>query len=107
MAKETFFHRETNELLELLDQAARTSGKSRGQTFEDFLELVVCSLSGGQMEDQYLKVAQRYGEGESGKRGIDVLARSFGTLVRIMEETRADILGDLYQGAITRGENGQ
>jgi hypothetical protein len=107
MSKEAFLHRRSTELLELLDQAARASGKRRGQSFEDFLELVVCSLSGGKMEEQYLKVARRYGEGEPGKRGIDLLARTFGALVTIMEETRADILGDLYQGAITRGENGQ
>src|SRR5439155_11908640 len=45
--------------------------------------------------------------GEEGKRGIDHLARMFGDLVRIMEETRSDVLGDLFQGAITYGENGQ
>ena len=31
----------------------------------------------------------------------------FGRLVDVMETTRADILGDLFQGAITYGEAGQ
>jgi hypothetical protein len=30
-----------------------------------------------------------------------------GKLVTLMEETREDILGDIFQGAITRGQNGQ
>jgi hypothetical protein len=90
LAKEQFFHRETQGLLDLLDTAARQAGKSRGQTFEDFLELVVCTLSGGTMEPAYLAVAKRYADGEKGKRGIDTLARAFGHLVQIMEETKAE-----------------
>jgi hypothetical protein len=54
--------------------------------------LPVCTLSGGQVEEAYLKVAQRHGPGEQGKRGIDRLAEAFGALVGAMEETRADIL---------------
>lgn len=91
----------------MLDTAASYSGRSRGQTFEDFLEIVVCTLSGGQMEEQYLKVVERYAAGQKGKRGIDILAQMFGELVNVMEETRADILGDLFMGAITFGERGQ
>lgn len=83
------------------------SGKSRGQAFEDFLVLTVCALSGGRMEEQYLAIAGRYTAGEPGKRGIDLLASTFGKLVSLIEETRADILGDLFMGAITFGENGQ
>ncbi len=107
IAKEHFFCRESKELLDLIDQAARKGRNSRGQAFSDFLEIVVCTLSGGEMEEQYLSVVKRYAEGEPGKRGIDMLAQCFARLVQAMEETRADILGDLFQGGITYGENGQ
>jgi hypothetical protein len=56
----------------------------------------VCALSGGEMEERYLSAVQRYAAGEKGQRGITAL---FGNLVRIMGETRANILGDLFQGA--------
>jgi hypothetical protein len=59
------------------------------------------------MEEQYLQIAKRYSEGEKGKRGIDRLADAFGLLVQLMEETRADILGHVFMGGITYGENGQ
>ena len=62
------------------------------------------------MEDQYLAVVERHKHGKPGKRGCDSIARAFGTLVQGMEQTQGemiDILGDLFQGAITYGEAGQ
>lgn len=59
------------------------------------------------MEDEYLQTIERHKEGEKGRRGVDKLAEMFGKLVAITEETRADILGDLFQGSITYGERGQ
>lgn len=107
MAKEQFFHPESATLLKTLDEAADRSGLSRGRVFEDFLQLVVCSISGGRMENQYLDAVKRHTRGEKGRRGCDLLARMFGELVEAMEQTRSDVLGDLFQGAITHGENGQ
>ena len=110
MAKEQFFHLESAELLKTLDEAAHRSGLSRGQAFDDFLNMVVCSLSGGRMEEQYLEVVKRHSRGKPGKRGCDSLAELFGRTVSAMEETRdemKDILGDLFQGSITYGEAGQ
>jgi hypothetical protein len=110
LARESFSYPATAKLLELLDDAARRSGVSRGQAFEDFLHMAVCALSGGQMEDQYLEVVKQHAAGEQGSRGCDMLAELFGTLVAQMEETRGemkDVLGDLFQGAITYGEAGQ
>jgi type I restriction-modification system DNA methylase subunit len=106
VGKEQFAHRETQELLKMLDQVAGKVG-SRGQVFEDFLTMTVCALAGGTMEDEYLATIHKYCDGEKGKRPVDRLAEAFGALVKIMEETRADILGDLFQGAITYGERGQ
>ncbi len=47
MAKESFTYPETGKLLVLLDETAQRSGVSRGQAFEDFLEMSICALSGG------------------------------------------------------------
>jgi hypothetical protein len=108
--KETFFYSETGQLLKLLDEAARRSSVSRGQAFEDFLHMVVCALSGGRLEEQYLAVVKKHSGGPPQKRGCDALAQMFGTMIEAMEETRdnmRDILGDLFQGAITYGEAGQ
>ena len=110
MAKEHFFHPESAGLLATLDEAAHRSGIGRGQAFDDFLHMVVCSLSGQRMEEQYLEVVKRHSRGKPGKRGCDALSELFGRAVAAMEETRdemKDILGDLFQGAITYGEAGQ
>ena len=110
MAKEQFLHPETAELLKTLDEAAHRSGVSRGQAFEDFLHMAVCALSGGRMEDQYLAVVKKHTEGKPGRRGADSLAVLYGQAVAAMEQTHGeiiDVLGDLFQGAITYGEHGQ
>jgi hypothetical protein len=110
MVRESFTYPSTGKLLDLLDEAARRSGVSRGHAFEDFLHMSLCALSGGAMEDQYLAVVEKYATGEKGSRGCDSLAHMFGELVAQMEDTRGemrDVLGDLFQGAITYGEAGQ
>ena len=110
MAKEQFFYRENEKHLQLLDEAARQSGVSRGQAFEDLLEMSVCALSGGVMEEQYLAVVKKHSDGKKGKRGVDTLAELFGRLVNSMEDTQNDIkdvLGDLFVGSISYGEGGQ
>jgi len=108
MAKEQFLYTGTDRLYKLIDEAGHRAGVSRGQAFEDFLTCGVCALSNSRMEDEYLAVvAKGYGEGKNGRRGIDSLARAFATLVDLMEQTRKDILGDLFQGGITYGEAGQ
>jgi len=108
MPREQFLYDGTQRLCDLLDEAGRRAGVSRGQVFEDFLACTVAALSNRQMEDEYLAVVRKgYGEGERGRRGIDTLTQAFGTLVELMEETRRDVLGDLFQGGITYGEAGQ
>jgi len=59
------------------------------------------------MEEEYLQTIERHKPGANGKRGVDKLAEMFATLVATMEQTRLDILGDLFQGGITYGESGQ
>ena len=110
MAREQFFYPETSDLLRILDDAARRAGVSRGKCFEDFLHLATCSLSGGQMEEQYLQVVPQYSEGPRGRRAIDSICELLGRAIAAMEDTRKevkDVLGDLYAGGITYGEAGQ
>lgn len=107
MAREQFAYGSTKDLLATLDEAARRSGVSRGQAFEDFLHMTVCALSGGEMEGEYLQVVEKHSNGKRGRRGCDKLSELFGRVIAVMEETRQDVLGDLFQGAITYGEAGQ
>lgn len=107
MVRESFLYPSTKPVFDLVDEAARRSGVSRGQAFEDFLHMSLCSLSGGQMEEEYLATVRKHTDGKPGKRGCDSIAHAFAEMVQAMEETRQDILGDLFQGGITYGEAGQ
>lgn len=104
--KEHFTHKESKQVVDMLDRLALKHG-GRSRVFDDFLTVSVCALAGGTMEEEYLAVARRYSDGEKGKRGIDHLAALFANVVKVMDETRADILGDVFQGAITYGDHGQ
>lgn len=59
------------------------------------------------MEDEYLSIVPRYSEGAKGNRAIDAIPEAFGALIEAMEITKKDILGDIFEGGITFGENGQ
>jgi len=108
LAKEYFFHAASKGIVDIFDQASRQTGLSRGQVFEDFLTFTRCSLAGQTMEDEYLAtVAKGYDKGDQGNRGIDTIVKAFGELVLAMDETKGDILGDIFTGAITYGEHGQ
>jgi hypothetical protein len=75
--------------------------------FDDLLTIAVCALAGGTREEEYLQTVKPYIEGDVGNRAIDRLVAVFGQIVIIMDETRSDVLGDIFQGAITRGQNQQ
>lgn len=110
MTKESFAYPETSRLFELLEEVAHRSAVSRGQAFEDFLHMTVCTLSGGEMEEAYLETVKKHTTGKKGNRGCDLIARMFGELIAQSEATRddmKDLLGDLHQGAISYGERGQ
>lgn len=104
--KEVFFHPESAEIVKALDEIARRhSGRER--VFDDFLTMTVCALAGGTREEEYLATVQPYCAGEKAMREADRIAALFARLVEVMDETRMDILGDVFQAAITRGQNGQ
>jgi SAM-dependent methyltransferase len=107
MAKEHFFYAETPKLFKKLEALSRRSGVSRGQAFEDWLTAMVCALAAETKEEEYLAMVERHKQGKTGERGIDLISEMFGELVYAMSETDADLLGDLFEGAITYGENGQ
>jgi len=110
LPRESFRYPETRDLFKLLEETARRSAVSRAQAFEDFLLMSVCALSGGQMEKQYMQTVAKHTEGKKGKRGCDSIAQMFGEMVNMMEDSRGemkDVLGDLFEGAITYGEAGQ
>lgn len=107
MATEHFFHVETPALLKKLDELARRSHMSRGQAFEDWLTAMVCALAAETKEAEYLAMVERHKEGKQGKRGVDLIGEMFAELLLAMEKNGGDVLGDLFEGAITYGENGQ
>jgi len=107
MAKERFFHPQTPKLLKKLEELSRRSGVSRGQAFEDWLTAMVCALAAETKEDEYLAMVERHTRGQSGQRGIDLISQMFAELVCMMDDSDGDILGDLFESAITHGENGQ
>ncbi|MFV0443926.1 MAG: N-6 DNA methylase, partial [Planctomycetaceae bacterium] len=107
MPKESFQHPESQQLFQLVEEVSQRAGVSRGQAFEDFLHCTVCALGHPLMEPEYLQTVERHKEGTKGRRSVDTIAQAFATLVDIMDRTGADILGDVFQGAITYGERGQ
>jgi len=108
MGKESFTLDASKKLVELFDEAARNTGHGRGRVFSDFLTVARCALAGQTMEDEYHETIQKgYAAGEPGSRGIDTLKAAFHLMIGAMEDTGQDVLGDVFQGAITYGENGQ
>jgi hypothetical protein len=107
LAKEQFFYSATKPLFNKLEQLSQRSGVSRGQAFEDFLTAVVCALAAETKEDEYLAMIDRHKRGEIGRRGADLMPQMFAELVDAMSRENVDVLGDLFQGAVTYGEAGQ
>jgi len=105
MAKEHFFHSATQPLFKKLEQLAQRSGVSRGQAFEDWLIAMTAALAAETMEDEYMSMIERHKKGKKGQRGADLMAEMFGSLIEAMSREESDILGDLFQGAVSYGEN--
>ncbi len=59
------------------------------------------------MEEEYFEAIARHKEGAVGRRGVDMICKMFATMVDAMTRTDEDLLGDLFEGAITYGERGQ
>ena len=73
--------------------------------FEDFLEMVVCSLSLEAKEDRYLEIVRKYE-----KPDAYLMAEAFGALVLEMDNEGKglkDCFGDFYMEYLSHGHNGQ
>ena len=73
--------------------------------FDDFLEMVICSLSLGAKEDRYLEIVRNYE-----KPDAYLMAEAFGSLVIEMDnngEGLKDGFGDFYMEYLSYGRNGQ
>src|SRR4051812_47367636 len=53
LSKEHFQYPGSKKLLDLIEDAGHKGMASRGSAFSDFLEIVICTLSGQQMEEAY------------------------------------------------------
>jgi hypothetical protein len=111
MPKEQYQHPGSKDLMGLVEKAGQRAGLARGQAFEDFLTVSTCALGTGLMEGEYLATVRKgYDRGTQPNRGIDLFTKAFAELVHAMQDTRErcmDILGDLFVGGISYGENGQ
>jgi len=86
-----------------MQQLARRNSIST--IFSDFLEMTVCALSLGAMEDRYLEIVRRYDKPEA-----YLMAEAFGALVIEMDdrgEGLRDVFGDFFMEHISHGHNGQ
>ena len=78
---------------------------SIGNVFTDFLEMSVCALTLGAMEDRYLEIVRGYDKPEA-----YLMAEAFAALVMEMDnrgEGLKDVFGDFFMEHISHGHNGQ
>jgi len=73
--------------------------------FDDFLEMVICSLSLGAKEARYHEIVRNYEKSDA-----YLMAEAFGALVKEMDnkgEGLKDGFGDFYMEYLSHGQNGQ
>lgn len=86
---------------EYLESISRTHDRSR--VFDDFLTIVVCTLSMRQKEELYRETVRKYTREE-----VDLFVKAFAALVLWMEaHPLEDAFGDYFQQYISRGHNAQ
>jgi hypothetical protein len=79
--------------------------KSEETVFTDYLDMVICALSGGNYEEEYLAIVKRYKRDE-----IDMFCELMAEMLIIMDNGGAglvDCLGEFYQIHLSRGKHGQ
>jgi len=92
-----------NSFESIMEKLARRYGVST--VFSDFLTLVICAFSHGQMEKQYLETIKRYNKPEA----YD-FSEALASLVIEMTgdgSGMVDVLGKFYEENISHGHNGQ
>ncbi|MGP8215549.1 MAG: N-6 DNA methylase [Bacteroidia bacterium] len=79
--------------------------KSEDEVFTDFLDMVICALSAGKYEEEYLSIVKRYKLDE-----VNYFCELFAELIIIMDNDGSglnDCLGEFFQSHISRGKHGQ
>lgn len=100
MAKPTFTEPESKKIWKLVEHASQSSHHDPVRTFRDFLTICRCALSFQRAEDEYLQTIEPY----KAKNRLESLCKAFQIVV---ETPGKDLLGDVFQGGVTFGENGQ
>mgnify|MGYP000331748279 FL=1 len=86
---------------EYLETLSRTHDRSG--VFNDFLTVVVCTLSMQRKEEEYLATIRKYAREE-----VELFAKAFAALVEWMERhPLEDAFGDYFQQYISQGHNAQ
>ncbi|MEG0889844.1 MAG: N-6 DNA methylase [Bacteroides sp.] len=77
--------------------------KSRFDVFDDFLTMMVCSLSMGRKEEEYLRTVKGYT-----KKELDIFCKAFASVIMQMEYRQLeDPFGDYFEEHLSNGRNGQ
>ncbi len=80
-------------------------GKSQGSVFTDFLDMVICALSLGAYEEEYLLIVKKYKREE-----VDLFCELLAELLIIMDNDGAglkDVLGEFYQLNLSNKKAGE
>lgn len=79
--------------------------KSEETVFTDYLDMVICALSGGKYEEEYLSIVKGYSRKE-----MDMFCELMAEMLISMDNNGAglvDCLGEFYQNNLSRGKHGQ
>lgn len=105
MSKESFQYPETVPIFKTLEEISQRSSVSRGRAFEDVIRASVAALAAETMETEYFEAIKEHTQGKVGKRGVDLFGKFFGQTVEAISLHDNDVLGDMFQSAISYGEN--
>ena len=79
--------------------------KQEEAVFTDFLDMVICALSAGRYEEEYLSIVKRYTKEE-----INLFSELMAEMIIVMDDSGSglsDCLGEFYQVHLSRGRHGQ
>ena len=74
----------------------------------DFVEKLKANKLDGPYEDRYIEIVKLYkDDAKTGDRAIDHLKAAHDELVKEVQKSQVDVLGEIYMAMITFGEHGQ
>jgi len=79
--------------------------KSEENVFTDYLDMVICALSAGKHEEEYLSIVKHYKKEE-----VNLFCELLAEMIIIMDDGGkglVDCLGEFYQTNLSRGKHGQ